>query len=95
REGVPTLPVLLTRRAALDGDADAADLLATLDDDLSDDDVLATAVERLRAHPALDAARAEAQQWAGDAVAALEPLPPSAVREALVAFAESVADRTR
>ena len=95
REGVPTLPLLLTRRASDGGDGEAADLLRVLDGDLDDDRVLAGAVDRLRAHPATHHARLEAQRWAADAVTALEPLPESDVRHALVAFAETVAARTR
>jgi heptaprenyl diphosphate synthase len=95
REGVPTLPVLLVRRAAEHGDIAARDLVALLDGNLADDGLLAEVVERLREHPATDEARAQAQWWAADAVAALEPLPPGAVKDALVAFAVTVADRTR
>lgn len=95
REGVATLPALLARRAAAQGDADAAELVALLDGDLDDDAALADAVQRLGAHPATEQARMSAQRWAGDAVAALGPLPESDVRRALVAFAETVADRTR
>ncbi len=100
REHVPTLPVLLLRRHAArttpDGepDVDSAALLAVLDGDLSDDAVLADAVARLAAHPATAQARDEAVRWARDAVAALEPLPPSAARDALRAYAEAVVART-
>ncbi|MGB8650265.1 MAG: polyprenyl synthetase family protein, partial [Mycobacteriales bacterium] len=52
REGVATLPVLLVRAG---GDTDLA---ALLDSDLTDDAALAEALRRLRAHPAMDQARA-------------------------------------
>ncbi len=99
REHVPTLPVLLLRRHAArttggEADAESAALLAVLDGDLSDDAVLADAVARLAAHPATAQARDEAVRWARDAVAALEPLPPSPAREALRAYAEAVVART-
>jgi heptaprenyl diphosphate synthase len=95
REGVPTMPVLLLRRAAGRGDASAAELVERLDgDDLADDDRLADLVADLRRHPATAEARLEAQRWADDAVQALEPLPQGAVRDALTAFAHTVADRT-
>jgi heptaprenyl diphosphate synthase len=95
REQVPTMPVLLARQAAKRGDESAADLVARLDGDLSDDADLADVVARLRSHPATDEARREAQRWADEAVAALAPLPHGPARDALVAFARGVADRTR
>ena len=94
REHVPTLPVLLLRRhVARTGDAASRELLGVLDGDLADDGVLAGAVRRLAAHPATAQARAEAVRWAREAVDALEPLPPSAAREALRAYAEAVVTR--
>ena len=95
REHVPTLPVLLLRRhVARSADAESSALLAVLDGDLSDDAVLADAVARLAAHPATQQAREEAVRWAGEAVAALAPLPPSAAHDALRAYAEAVVART-
>jgi heptaprenyl diphosphate synthase len=95
REHVPTLPVLLLRRhVARTGDAASRELLDLLDGDLSDDAVLADAVRRLALHPATGQARDEAVRWARDAVAALEPLPPSPAHEALRAYAEAVVART-
>lgn len=94
REHVPTLPVLLLRRDAEAGDPASIELLARLDGDLSDDDVLAEAVAALAAHPATDAARREANRWAQEAVTALEPLPDSPARDALRDFAVAVVDRT-
>jgi heptaprenyl diphosphate synthase len=95
REHVPTLPVLLLRRhVARTGDAESSALLALLDGDLSDDGVLADAVARLAAHPATEQARAEAVRWAGEAVAALAPLPPSVANDALRAYAEALVART-
>lgn len=94
REGVPTMPVLLARRAAAEGDADAVKVVEVVDGDLSDDDALADAVRLLREHPVTAAAREQARRWAGDAVAALEPLPDGEVRAALADFAGQVAART-
>jgi heptaprenyl diphosphate synthase len=95
REGVPTLPVLLVRRhAAEHGDEGSRRLVALLDDDLSDDDRLAEAVAGLRAHPAMEEARAEASRWAREAVEALAPLPDGPATAALRAFAAAVVDRT-
>ena len=95
REGVPTLPVLLVRRAAASGDAEALAVVAMLDADLSEDAALAEAVAALGRHPATDAARDEATRWARDAIAVLEPLPEGPAKQALRAFAEAVVDRTR
>ena len=95
RAGVPTLPVLLVRRAAVAGDARAAEVVELLDADLSDDAALAAAVEALRSHPATEQARTEAARWAAEAVAALNPLPDVPARAALRAFAGAAADRTR
>ncbi|WP_432541655.1 polyprenyl synthetase family protein [Kineococcus sp. SYSU DK002] len=94
REGVPTLPVLLVRRAAAGGDADARAVVDLLDSGaLGDDDVLARAVAALRAHPATDAARATAREWARRASTHLAHLPASPAREALETYAATVADR--
>ncbi len=95
REHVPTLPVLLLRRyVARTGDAASRELLDQLDGDLSDDAVLAAVVRRLAVHPATAQARDEAVRWASEAVDALASLPPSPAREALVAYAQAVVDRT-
>jgi heptaprenyl diphosphate synthase len=91
REGVPTLPVLLLRRAARPEDAELLGLLAT---DLADDDVLARTVAALRAHPVLDEARAEVQRWADDARATLAPLPERPAKAALEALCDYVVRRS-
>lgn len=95
REGVPTLPVLLLRRAVEQGDSspDTGRLVDLVDGDLSEDDTLAEAVDLLRRHPATEQARTEARAWAAAAVRALEPLPPSPAKDALVAVAAAFADR--
>jgi heptaprenyl diphosphate synthase len=94
REGVPTLPVLLARRAAAGGDPDAARVVTMLDGDLSDDAVLNGVLGRLRRHPVTAEAAAEAARWAQEAIEALAPLPAGPAREALQAFAQAVVDRT-
>lgn len=95
REKVPTMPALLLRARVAAGEGDAADreLVELLDSDLSVDTDLADAVARLRSHEVLAETRARAQAWADDAVAALAPLPPSPVKDELVAFAEAFVDR--
>lgn len=94
RERVPTLPVLLARRAAADGDTDAAKVVEILDADLDDDDALAEAVRAVREHPVTDETRRQARRWADDAVAALDALPDGEVRTALADLAGQVASRT-
>ncbi|MCD5313123.1 polyprenyl synthetase family protein [Kineosporia babensis] len=95
REGVPTLPTLLVRQAAAQGDAAAAQIVTMLDGDLSEDARLAETIEALNEHKVMDAARDEAARWAQDAVTTLDPLPESAAKTALRQFAEAVVDRTR
>lgn len=94
REGVPTMPVLLVRRAAAAGDEAAAEVVRLLEADLSGDEALEAARQALIAHPATDEARAEARRWADEAIAAVSGLPEGEVRESLIAFAHSVVDRS-
>lgn len=96
REGVPTMPALLLRaRAAAPGaSADDVALVALLDSDLSGDDALGAAVAALRVHPVVEETRARAVALAHDAVAELGPLPDGPVKDALVAFADALVDRT-
>ncbi|MDN3481926.1 polyprenyl synthetase family protein [Arthrobacter sp. APC 3897] len=93
REGVPTLPVLILRRNAAAGDAEAAAVLELVDGDLSSDEALAAAVEALRKNRATAEAWAVARQWSDEAVAALEPLPDTVVKQALASFAVAVVER--
>ena len=93
RAGVPTMPVLLLRRAAAQGDKSAADLLTLIDGDLSEDSVLAYVVKRLREHAVAEQAYLEAKRWADDAVASIQVLPDGAVKNALELFAQAVVDR--
>lgn len=92
RAGVPTLPILLLRKAASQ-DAEAAKLIEIIDSGLDDDQVLADVVSRLRKHPALHDAYMAAKSWADEAVLALSPLPESTVKNALKVFAEAVVER--
>ena len=95
REGVATLPTLLVRARAATGDREAAALVQLLDADLADADALARALTALGASSATAEAMGEARRWSARAVAALDPLPGGAVKDALVAFAWSVTDRDR
>lgn len=95
REGVPTMPTLLVRRRALEGDAGAAALVQELESDLTGDDALSRVVAMLREDQALDDTRALAQRTADEAVAILEELPEGPVQEALVAFTRTLVQRRR
>ena len=94
REGVPTLPVLLLRKAAADGDQSAVDLLTLIDGDLSSDEALAAAVAGLREHPVTAQSWTVAREWAAEAIAALEPLPEGVVKDSLTSFAHAVVERS-
>jgi len=91
REGVPTLPVLMAMASSRPEDAR---LLHLLDSNLDDDSLHAEALTLLRAHPALNEARAYVVARAEEAKALLVALPAGPVREALENFADYVATRS-
>jgi len=91
REGVPTLPTLYALRSTDPADARLVELLSQ---PLTDDGLHAEALGLLRAHPAMDEAREYVASEAADAKALLAALPDGAVRTALEAFADVVADRS-
>jgi heptaprenyl diphosphate synthase len=93
REGVPTLPVLLLRRMAGEGDAEARRAVELLDGDLASDETLAEAVAAVSGHRATEEAWRIARRWADEAIASLEPLPDSVAKRALVSFAHAVVHR--
>jgi heptaprenyl diphosphate synthase len=104
REGVRSLPVLHALRSGGaagggEGDADAeaggARLRELLTDaDLTDESLHAEALALLRAHPAMDAARADLRHWAGLARDAVAALPDAPVRSAFETMCDYVVDRT-
>ncbi|RKS69219.1 heptaprenyl diphosphate synthase [Motilibacter peucedani] len=94
REGVATLPVLWFRRVADPADPADARLAELLDGDLGDDARLAEAVALLRAHPAIEQARADLVRWSEDARAVLADLPDVPARAALEALCDAVVQRT-
>ena len=81
KEGVPTLPVLMARASTDPADAR---LLELLDETLT----------LLRAHPAMDQARAYVIDQARRAKELLTALPEGSVRDALEAFADVIAVRS-
>lgn len=94
RAGVPTLPVLLLRKASAAGDQGATDLLELIDGGLEQDSKLNEALVRLRNHPVAEQAFQEAKRWADEAVEALAPLPDGSIKSALGSFAQAVVERT-
>jgi heptaprenyl diphosphate synthase len=91
REGVPTLPVIMARASTDPADARLLELLSR---PLTEDDDVAEALGLLRAHPAMDQARAYVLDRATEAKALLSALPEGPVRAALEAFADVVAVRS-
>jgi heptaprenyl diphosphate synthase len=92
REGVRSLPVLHALRSAGPQDARLCELLGSAD--LTDPSLHAEALALLRAHPAMDAARADLRHWADTAreqIAGLPDLPPRLAFEAMCDF---VVERT-
>jgi heptaprenyl diphosphate synthase len=90
REGKRTLPVLHALASTDPADARLKELLLG---DLADDDRLAEALTLLRAHPAMERARAHTEAVARQAQDVLDPLPPSEARDALYALATGVVTR--
>jgi heptaprenyl diphosphate synthase len=90
REHVPTLPVLLLRRAARPEDAD---LIAALDGDLSDDAALAAVLKQIREHPVMAEAAEVTRGWGAKARESLAGLPASQARDALESLCDAVATR--
>lgn len=90
REGVPTLPTLIALRST---DPGSERLRALLAKPLTDDVEHAEALTLLRAHPALDEARAYVQAEADAASALLATLPESSARTALQELCDTVVTR--
>ncbi len=90
REGKRTLPVLHALASTDPADARLQELLTG---DLSDDARLDEALRLLRAHPAMEQARAHTEAVARRAQDVLGPLPPSEAKEALHALATGVVTR--
>jgi heptaprenyl diphosphate synthase len=90
REGKRTLPVLHALASTDPADARLQELLLG---DLADDDRLGEALTLLRAHPAMERARAHTEAVARQAQDVLDPLPPSEARDARYALATGVVTR--
>lgn len=99
RAGVATMPLLLLRRAAAEGDAEATGLLARIEAGVAqieagaEPSLLDPEVEMLRDHAVTRETEAAARRWANEAVAALAPLPNNPVKRALERMAELIVSR--
>ncbi len=97
RAGVPTMPYLLLGRR---GDEASIALRVRIDDGVAriaagaDPAILDDALAELREHVSTRQTLDLAHEWSKEAIAALAPLPPGPVRDALTRFAEAVADRS-
>ncbi len=90
REGVDTLAVLFAKASTDPADAR---LQALLRSDLTDDDLHGEALALLRAHPAVERARAHTRDVGAQALDALAGLADSDAKAALVALVDQVVDR--
>jgi len=91
REGVPTLPTLMVRRSTDPADARIVDLVSR---PLTDEAEVAEALDALRAHPLLQAARDEVARRAEVARAHLAPLPDGEAKRALELLCDAVVTRS-
>ncbi|MCL6550286.1 MAG: polyprenyl synthetase family protein [Acidothermus cellulolyticus] len=91
REGVRTLPVLHVLRSMGPSDGRLRELL---NGDLTDDERHRETLALLRAHPAMERARADLRRWVSEARAALEPLPDQPATQALQRLCDFVLART-
>ena len=92
REGVRSLPVLHALGGPDGGDERLRDLLLTAD--LTDEPLHAEALRLLRAHPAMETARADLEYWVEAARAEISGLPDVPARAAFEALCDYVLDRT-
>ncbi|MGP4024546.1 polyprenyl synthetase family protein [Actinomadura sp. 3N407] len=93
REGIRTLPMHHVL-AGIGSGPDDARLRELLVQDLSDDALHGEALTLLRAHPAMDRARADLRRWAEDARTELLTLPAIPARDAFTGLCDYVVSRT-
>jgi heptaprenyl diphosphate synthase len=93
REGVRSLPVLHALAAPAGPGGDRLRELLSLDG-LADESLHAEALALLRAHPAMDAARADLARWVAVAQAETAGLPDVPARRAFESFCEFVMGRS-
>jgi len=91
REGIRTLPVLLVLAQDDPGSARLRELLGS---DLNDDERLAEALDLLREHPAMLAARGRLASYLDEAREIVGTLPAGPTRDALLALTDFILERT-
>jgi heptaprenyl diphosphate synthase len=91
-EGVLTLPMLHALRSARPSDARLVELLSS--GKLTDPVLHAEALALLRAHPAMELARADLRHWAGVARDEIMALPDMPARAAFEGLCDFVVERT-
>jgi heptaprenyl diphosphate synthase len=91
REGISTLPILLAQRSTRTEDSRLLELLSRAIPDAGDH---AEALTLLRAHPAIDEARAEVVRRAERARGLVGALPTGPARDALTTLCDLVVSRT-
>src|SRR5215472_8231425 len=92
REGVRSLPVLHALASPAAGDERLRELLSR--DGLTDESLHAEALQLLRAHPAMETARADLHRWADIARAEVAGLPDIPARCAFEIICDFVRERT-
>jgi heptaprenyl diphosphate synthase len=92
REGVKTLPVLHALRSVGPSDARLVELVNGAD--LADPALCGEALALLRAHPAMEMARADLRRWVNVARDEILALPDVPARTAFEALCDFVVDRT-
>jgi heptaprenyl diphosphate synthase len=92
REGIQSLPVLHALRSPGPGGSRLIELLRSAD--LTDPRLHAEALALLRAHPAMEAARADMRHWAEAARRDIVELPDVSARAAFEALCDFVVERS-
>ncbi|MGA1706246.1 MAG: polyprenyl synthetase family protein, partial [Candidatus Nanopelagicaceae bacterium] len=91
KEGIPTLVTILARRSDDPADADLKEILAK---PITDDALLEKTLQRLRTHKAMEEARELLDATASKAMALLDDLPETSVKQALLAVISAVINRS-
>ena len=91
REGVPTLVTLNLLKSTRPEDKRLQKLVSA---PIKNEAVVASVLKELRTHPALEESKAQLQQVARDARAALGPLPVNDVTGALFSLCDAIVDRS-
>ncbi|NIH71362.1 MULTISPECIES: polyprenyl synthetase family protein [Auritidibacter] len=93
KERVPTLPTLLLRQVAAEGDQSAQQAVALIDGPLDTQEQVNQALEAIATHPVLERAWELTRVWERKALESIENLDDSPIKQALIAFAHYVVER--